>query len=151
MRRAVLVWLLCVGCAPDTAHTAFLCIADGDCPSEQFCVAGRCRRASALRGDGVICGNATCASDEACCVDDVNPPRCLAAASPNCPGLIALCDGHPDCAGSDRCCGDDGVVTCGTDCAIVVCQVGSDCPNGRPNCCKTDATVRWGQCQLAPC
>ncbi|HET9626755.1 MAG TPA: hypothetical protein VFP84_35575 [Kofleriaceae bacterium] len=151
MRRALVVLLVCVGCAPDTALTAFLCGAGDACPADQVCLAGRCRRGPAPHADGVICGGARCTTDEQCCVDGTNPPRCLAAANANCPGLVALCDGEEDCTGGDKCCADASLVTCSTDCTTVVCQTDDDCPAGRPNCCMADPAVSWGTCQLASC
>lgn len=149
MSFLVLAWLV-AGCTPDYAHTAFRCGADPDCPTDQHCVAGRCRRGTALHGDGVLCGASVCGLTQQCCVDGENPARCLAAGD-LCPGLTALCDGDEDCDASDHCC-EAGVVTCGTDCETVVCRTAEeDCPTGRPNCCFADASVSWGTCSKSQC
>ena len=148
MSFLVLAWFL-AGCTPDYAHTAFRCGADPDCPTDQHCLVGRCRRGTALHGDGVLCGESVCGSTQQCCVDGENPARCLAAGD-LCPGLTALCDGDEDCEGGDHCC-EAGVVTCGTDCETVVCRAADDCPTGRPNCCFADGSVSWGTCGKSPC
>lgn len=144
--RRVLLLFACAACTPDFAHTAFLCTATADCPSEQTCLAGRCRRAP-IQGDGIRCGASSCAAGQQCCVDGAGP-HCLAA-DQICSGLGALCDGDEDCGGGDHCC-DDGIVACNTSCATVVCLDLADCPDGRKQCCFDGATP-WGTCSKQAC
>jgi hypothetical protein len=145
---ALSIVLVIASCAPDYAHTAFRCDADHGCPDGQGCVAGRCRRGE-LTGDGVGCGSATCGPAEQCCVDLINPPRCLPAGDV-CPGTTALCDGSEDCRAGDRCCADGDTVFCDAACESYACRDAADCPSTAPNCCAVRITP-WGQCSPLPC
>jgi hypothetical protein len=140
---------LLVACAPDESHTAFLCAVDRDCPAGQRCFTERCRR-SDVRGNGIACGATVCAPTQQCCLDGANPARCIRAGD-RCFGLGALCDDKTDCAMGDKCCADDSILSCNADCAVIACQAPSDCPEGRPNCCRGEAAVPWGTCSRTPC
>jgi hypothetical protein len=148
--RGALAWLVAwiASCAPDYAHTAFRCDADHGCPAGQTCLDGRCRR-GAPTGDGVVCGAATCDASHQCCLDQLNPPRCIAAGDV-CPGTSALCDGSEDCQAGDRCCADGGTVFCDAACDRYACRDAADCPSTAPNCCPDD-TAPWGECSPSGC
>jgi hypothetical protein len=148
--RAVALWILALiaSCAPDYGHTAFRCqLPEHGCPAGQDCIAGRCRRGP-LTGDGVVCGSATCGPTQQCCVDHINPERCIAA-DDICPGDAALCDGSEDCQAGDRCCADGDTVFCDGSCSRHACQDASDCPSTAPNCCHDE--LPWGQCSPFGC
>jgi hypothetical protein len=143
-----LAWLAC-GCAPDYAHSAFLCDATHDCPGEQTCLDGRCRRDPAT-SDGVTCGGAACGPAQQCCVDSNNPPaRCIAAGEV-CPGTGALCDNRADCRATDRCCADGDLYFCDATCQHYTCLADADCPPSAPRCCPDDETI-WGRCDAVGC
>ena len=152
--RSAWPWIvaLLASCAPDYAHTAFRCDQDHGCPAGQTCLADRCRR-GALTGDGVVCGAGSgavsCATTEQCCVDSINPPRCIAAGA-LCPGTGALCDGSEDCQAGDRCCSDGEAVFCDAACTRFACRDDADCPSTEPNCCPEFATP-WGRCSELGC
>jgi hypothetical protein len=132
---------------PDLGGTRFRCDGNAPCPSGQKCVSAVCVAATA---DGVAC-TTKCEAGEKCCVDEINPPRCMAATD-SCPGRAAFCDGVEDC-GSDQVCCTVGVdLTCQPSCSQAACQTAEDCPSGSPNCC-TDSSgpVPWKVCQFEPC
>jgi hypothetical protein len=140
--RFVLLLAL-IGCQPDLEGTAFRCDATHGCPSDQSCISGRCRRVAPQLID---CAGNACLSDQQCCVDDINPPRCIAAADA-CPGSAAICDSVDDCAPDEHCC--NGTVTaCGLHCDNTACHDDSDCPSTEPHCCP-QAIVPWGECHLS--
>jgi len=147
--RSVALWILALvaSCAPDYGHTAFRCDGERGCPAGQTCYTGRCRR-GAPTGDGVGCGALTCDASQQCCVDSLNPPRCIAA-SDVCPGTAALCDGSEDCRAGDRCCADGDTVFCDASCGHYACRDGADCPSTEPNCCTADTP--WGLCSKLGC
>jgi hypothetical protein len=147
-------------CTPSYTYTAFICgsAADGArCPDDQACIYGRCRRTSADAGDGIICGTGSntmnCAQTQQCCVNATMHPFCEDAAL-TCPVLGALCDSKADCTRSgDHCCDLGSIITCDTECDVIVCETDRDCATGRPKCCaKTDDTrldtdPYWGTCR----
>jgi hypothetical protein len=133
-------------CAPDETNTAFQCDDDGGCPSGQTCTGGRCRRGSG--GDGVACMGQTCDAAHQCCIDGVNPARCIPAGD-TCAGSGAICDGVEDCDAGDHCCVET-LTRCETVCPHdVACLDGADCPSDRPNCCPSE--LPWGACSETPC
>ena len=151
-------WLVAVAaCTPDTANTAFRCDTDRGgsrgCPSGQSCESGRCRRGGAV--GTVLCGSATCTTEQQCCVDAANPPRCIAADA-SCPGAGALCDQRADCAAGDYCCSGE-TTACGGTCGEAAClDAVLDCPSQAPNCCfgkdmTLDLALPWGRCSNDPC
>jgi hypothetical protein len=146
--RALLAMVGLVACAPSYDGTAFRCDAAHGCPTGQSCLAGRCRRAMPV---AIACGSATCMPDEQCCVDVVNPPRCLPATE-TCPGDAALCDTRDDCAPVERCCNTDDGAACALACDSdhVACIVDADCPGDAPHCCP-QPIVPWGECALLSC
>lgn len=131
------------GCSPDTTNTAFQCDASHGCPTGQSCVAGRCRRGG-VTGE-VECGVETCTGAQMCCVDSINPPRCIEAGM-DCVGIGALCDGLEDCQAGDACCAGD-TQACGVDCETTACLDDDDCPSTEPHCCTTD-TPFW-ECRVS--
>jgi hypothetical protein len=142
--RFALLAMLVIGCEPDLDGTAFLCDPDHACPGDQTCIDGRCRR---VAPQFIACGGATtCFPDQQCCVDNINPPRCIAAAD-RCPGRAALCDSMDDCAPEERCC-NATVTACGLHCETVACEVDPDCPSDKPHCCP-QGDVPWGECELS--
>jgi len=145
-----------VGCtygAPDYSDSLFKCDDAHACPTNQICLGGVCQRASD-NGDGVVCADAgVCARGMQCCVDNANPPRCIAASDP-CSGQTALCDGPKDCDSSSACC-DSSPVRCGDPqgdaCGAWICRTGSDCAGSdSPNCCP-DGDLPWKRCEFFPC
>lgn len=143
--------IVLAGCEPDYSATAFRCDSDRggtrDCPDDQTCVSGRCRRGGVTAP--VACGMAgTCSVEQQCCYDDDNGARCLPAGDV-CPGKAALCDGKTDCAGGDGCC-NDRTTACGLTCETYACALNADCPSEVPNCCR-QFDVPWGECQLSGC
>ncbi|HET7502235.1 MAG TPA: hypothetical protein VFK02_14555 [Kofleriaceae bacterium] len=153
MRGAVLsIVLVIASCAPDYAHTSFRCRNDPDCPAGQICRAERCRRGE-LTGDGVVCGDMTCALDAQCCDDGV---RHCQAAGAVCHGVSELCDGTEDCPvhglDHDYCCADNEMHLCDATCSHAMCRVDGDCPRTAPNCCDANAaTMTPGLCSQFSC
>lgn len=158
VRVIACLFVIVCACAPDASDTAFLCDSDrgGDrgCPSGQSCVAGRCRRGGA--SGTVECAAETCSTTEQCCVDGINPPRCIAA-NASCPGASAICDERADCAAGDYCC-SGSTTACGGTCKVAAClDADLDCPSPSPNCCfgkdtdDTDLELPWGRCSAEPC
>jgi hypothetical protein len=145
---ALSILLLVGGCEPDYGHSAFLCNEEHSCPEDQMCVLGRCRRGTPRGDAGVECQDATCDAAQQCCVDGVNPPRCIAVGVV-CQGTSALCDGVDDCQLGDLCCADGHTVTCDKTCRDFACHSGADCPATVPNCCPSD--MPWGECSQFPC
>lgn len=152
---ALSIVLVIASCGPDYGHTAFRCDADHGCPDGQRCASGRCRRGEPT-GDGVRCGKdsgtgaeVTCGTEQMCCRDPFNPPRCVDAGSA-CPGTAALCDGREDCQAGDRCCADGDTLFCDAVCKHDACREPADCPSTEPNCCIEDPTL-WGECSQPPC
>lgn len=141
-----------VGCTPDYDATAYRCDTDRGgtrgCPADQSCQGGRCRRGT-VPASTIGCMGTTCTTpDQQCCIDGINPPRCIPAGDV-CPGTSALCDGRADCAGDDYCCG--GTTTaCAESCEVTSCISAADCPSAEPNCCDDDLTP-WGTCTNVPC
>jgi hypothetical protein len=149
--RIVLVLLVALAaCEPDYSDTAFLCDPDRDCPPDQLCEAGRCRRGGVA--GSVACGaGVACTGAEQCCVDGNNPPRCIPAAD-TCPGIAALCDGLADCPSGDQCC-DGDLTYCRASCGdtlYAICTVDTDCPSSDPHCCFTTGAP-WGRCEFRAC
>jgi hypothetical protein len=132
-----------VGCTPSLDGTAFKCDADHACPSDQSCIFGRCRLVAPV---AIGCGSSSCTPDEECCVDDTNPPRCIAATD-SCPGTSALCDSIDDCGSGEHCC-DADTTACGVDCSVTACKTDVDCPSTEPNCCP-QSDLPWGTCMLS--
>ena len=145
----VLTYLALAACGEvDTAGTVFRCDERRGCPDDQTCVFGRCRRGG-VAGE-VGCGGATCSAMEQCCVDSVNPPRCIPAGEV-CPGVGALCDGLEDCQAGDRCCSAK-LGACHETCDDVACTTAEACPSDEPHCCPNPGTpTPWGECRFAPC
>lgn len=154
---ALTIVLLIASCAPDYAHSAFLCDARHGCPDGQDCIQGRCRRAertgedvvcSSSTCDGVLCGGQTCDRSQQCCVDGSEIARC-AAAGVACLGRSALCDGRADCRAGDYCCAD-GDSFCDAHCDHYACRLDGDCPPTTPSCCGASATT-VGECAQLGC
>lgn len=148
MRALVLSCLALAACGDvDTTGTTFRCDDQRGCPADQACVFGRCRRGG-VAGE-IACGAATCSVMEQCCVDAINPPRCIPAGDV-CPGLGALCDGVEDCQAGDRCCSAE-LGACHAACDVVACTTAEDCPSDLPHCCPNPLETPWGACSFSPC
>jgi hypothetical protein len=152
--RGALAWLvaLIAGCAPDYAHTAFRCDGGHDCPAEQACLDGRCRRGAPPGDAGVVCsvdGEQSCGPREQCCLYSPGPWGCIAAGD-RCPAPSGLCDGRADCQAGDACCADGNITFCDAVCDRYACRDGADCPSTAPACCFDGATP-WGHCALPGC
>jgi hypothetical protein len=151
--RGALAWLvsLIASCAPDYAHTTFLCPPGHDCPPGQSCVDGRCRH-GAVTGDGVVCPApaGTCAAGGLCCLDRSGNGHCDEARDACTTGPAALCDGSEDCQPGDRCCADGNTAFCDAVCMNYVCRDAADCPASAPNCCP-DPITPWHQCSPFGC
>jgi hypothetical protein len=150
----IIALLLVASCsyqAPDTGDVLFRCDANRGCPSEMSCVGGVCLRGIA-DGDGVVCGGATCPVGQRCCIDGINPPRCLANID-TCDGEAKFCDGREDC-GSELCCAPIGrtAARCETaaTCLSFSCLDHNDCPSTAPNCCLQSRGIDK-LCEFAPC
>ena len=146
--RATLVLLAALAaCEPSYDGTAFRCDDTRGCPEDQTCITGRCRRVAPV---AILCDKVTCAADQQCCADVVNPPRCIPA-SEICPGASALCDSRDDCAAGERCCDTAGGAVCAELCeSEVACATDADCPGDVPHCCS-QPIVPWGACRLIAC
>jgi hypothetical protein len=149
--RGALAWLvaLIASCAPDYAHTAFRCGGGHDCPPDQTCLDGRCRRGAPA--GTVVCsgdGQHSCALGEQCCLYQ-DGPGCIAAGDV-CPEPSALCDGREDCQGNDRCCADGTIAFCDAACDRYACRDDGDCPSTVPRCCFDELPL-WGHCVASGC
>jgi hypothetical protein len=150
--RGALAWIvmLIASCAPDFAHTAFLCDKQPDCPAGQTCTSGRCWRGTPPDAQTVACGDAGCnVGTQQCCVDPAGGMQC-GSAGEVCRGISALCDGPDDCQPGDRCCADGNTVFCDQACDHDACQVDRDCPLAAPHCCH-DPRTSWGVCSDSGC
>lgn len=142
--------MLIASCAPDFAHTAFLCDKQPDCPAGQTCTSGRCWRGTPPDAQTVACGDAGCnVGTQQCCVDPAGGMQC-GSAGEVCRGISALCDGPDDCQPGDRCCADGNTVFCDQACDHDACQVDRDCPLAAPHCCH-DPRTSWGVCSDSGC
>ncbi len=102
----------------------------------------------------MLCASGTCTAAEQCCIDGINPARCIAAAA-SCPGVGAICDQRADCVGGDYCCSGP-TTACGVDCEFPAClDAALDCPSPKPNCCfgpdDLGLDIPWGRCSAQPC
>lgn len=138
---------------PDYDGTRFRCDAVRGCPPGQTCIGGFCTTVDGGTmpfpdgGAGsVSCDTATCASPQHCCVDFINPPRCIPAGA-SCGGFAAACDGIEDCGGSPCCDLGSGSIGCGTTCSNRICRDEADCPTTL-QCCfgATGTNEPWGRC-----
>lgn len=137
-----------IACTPSYDATAFRCGGSRGCPDDQTCLSGRCRRIAPV---AIGCNASTCAPDQQCCADVINPPRCIAAADA-CAGEAALCDSRDDCAPDERCCNTSDGAVCALVCDSnnVACAADADCPGDAPHCCP-QPIVPWGRCTLIAC
>lgn len=171
--RGVALWIvgLVISCAPDYAHTAFRCDDASDdpaqCPDNQKCIGGRCRRdLPGGTSDGIACTTQPppfnqCTLGAQCCwiegVSKGSAADCMAA-DQVCKGISALCDGTLDCPVIDAanlkheyCCADGKSLFCDRQCHNYACQVSDDCPSAAPHCCRPDRGLPWGMCSNELC
>jgi hypothetical protein len=118
---------------------------------------------TAGQGNGVPCGQATCASGQMCCSNQTNGPfvaQCLAGgATCEAPSAQISCDGPEDCPGQ-QCCVESlsQISGCQTSCAsgtfAQLCHAHGDCPAGQ-TCCPSGippvSGVRYNVCKAGGC